>query len=371
MKISVAALVALICILLAGCGSPGAPLPPSLKLPRPVQDLAAVRKGSKVYLTWTQPHLTTDGEAIKRLGETRVCRGVQQLAMVNCAAVAELALPPAPAPQGKEPAPQSSFTDVLPEKLQNQHAAGFASYAIQVENTRERSAGLSNQVEVPLVPTLPPPDDLRAQVNAEGVELTWTGTMHEHPAPEVRHRYRVLRREEGGGNDVAVGEVALQGDPRATLLDRNTEWEKTYLYRATVVSVAPRRAPASAAGQAGAATLEVEGEDSAPVRVVTHDVFPPKAPTGLEAVFSGPGQKPFIDLTWAPNTEPDLAGYNVYRHEQNAQPEKINSALVPTPSFRDENTGLGKRYFYAVTAVDARGNESARSGESSESIPAR
>jgi fibronectin type 3 domain-containing protein len=92
-------------------------------------------------------------------------------------------------------------------------------------------------------------------------------------------------------------------------------------------------------------------------------------PTGLQAVFSGPGQPPFIDLVWAPNTDADLAGYNVYRHEPGGPPVKINTELVKTPAFRDANVSAGKVYLYAISAVDARGNESAHSEEASESVP--
>jgi fibronectin type 3 domain-containing protein len=111
------------------------------------------------------------------------------------------------------------------------------------------------------------------------------------------------------------------------------------------------------------------GEPSAEVKIHTKDVFPPAAPTGLQAVASGVGQQPFVDLTWAPNTEPDLAGYNVYRHEAGAAPEKINSELLKTPAYRDTTAAAGHKHFYAVTAVDLRGNESAKSEEASESLP--
>jgi len=72
---------------------------------------------------------------------------------------------------------------------------------------------------------------------------------------------------------------------------------------------------------------------------------------------------------WAPVTDADLAGYNVYRHEEGGQAVKINSELVKTPAFRDSNVAAGKKYFYSVSAVDLRGNESARSEEASESVP--
>jgi fibronectin type 3 domain-containing protein len=42
---------------------------------------------------------------------------------------------------------------------------------------------------------------------------------------------------------------------------------------------------------------------------------------------------------------------------------------VKTPAFRDTKVEGGKTYFYSVSAVDARGNESGRSEEASETVP--
>jgi len=105
------------------------------------------------------------------------------------------------------------------------------------------------------------------------------------------------------------------------------------------------------------------------VKVFAHDVYPPAVPSGLQAVFSGVGQPPFIDLIWSPVTDADLAGYNVYRREDDGPSAKTNSELVKTPALRDSNVSSGKKYFYSVSAVDLRGNESARSEETSESVP--
>jgi len=86
-------------------------------------------------------------------------------------------------------------------------------------------------------------------------------------------------------------------------------------------------------------------------------------------VFSGPGQQAFIDLIWAPVSDADLDGYNVYRHEAGGAAVKLNSELVKAPAFRDSQVMAVKTYFYSVTAVDQRGNESGRSEEGSESVP--
>ncbi len=106
------------------------------------------------------------------------------------------------------------------------------------------------------------------------------------------------------------------------------------------------------------------------MRVVAHDVFPPYVPGGLQAAYSGEGQKPFIDLIWAPVTNADLAGYNVYRVGSKRVPQsKLNSEPVKSPSYRDNAVASGKTYTYSVSAVDVRGNESQRSEETSESVP--
>jgi len=47
----------------------------------------------------------------------------------------------------------------------------------------------------------------------------------------------------------------------------------------------------------------------------------------------------------------------------------MNAELVKTPAYRDVQVAAGKKYFYAVSAVDVRGNESAQSEEASESVP--
>jgi bacillopeptidase F len=117
--------------------------------------------------------------------------------------------------------------------------------------------------------------------------------------------------------------------------------------------------------------IQVEGDNSPDVKVFAHDAFPPAVPSGLQAVFSGPGQKTFIDLRWAPVADVDLNGYNVYRHEDGSATEKakLNAEPLKTPAYRDSSVISGKTYFYSVSAIDVRGNESAQSEAASESVP--
>ena len=60
--------------LLAGCASPGPPLPPSLNLSAVVTDLSASRTGDAVTLRWTTPADTTDKLPIKGPIVAEICR---------------------------------------------------------------------------------------------------------------------------------------------------------------------------------------------------------------------------------------------------------------------------------------------------------
>jgi hypothetical protein len=214
-------------------------------------------------------------------------------------------------------------------------------------------------VHVPVVPALPPPSDFQAQVTAEGVVLSWNRMSQPAETTGLRHVYRIYRHPEDGNADTVVGEVPLDESSTTQLVDHSFEWEKTYFYRATVVALI----------QVDGNQTQFEGDDTPAVNVFAHDIFPPAVPSGLQAVFSGVGQQPFIDLIWAPDADADLAGYNVFRHEDGTAPKKINTEPVKTPAFRDMNVSSGKTYVYSVSAVDVRGNESARSQEASETLP--
>ena len=175
---------------------------------------------------------------------------------------------------------------------------------------------------------------------------------------ERTHALRIYRRTAGAAAETVAGELPLPASPPG-FLDTTIEWEKNYQYRITTVT---RLAPP------GGTPVEVEGDD-ATVEVLAHDSFPPAAPTEVQAVATGGGGQSFIDLTWNLNSEADLAGYNVYRRDGDSAPVKLSPELVKAPSYRDGVVASGKTYSYSVSAVDARGNESARSEEASETVP--
>jgi len=355
------ALGLLACGLPWGCGSPAPPLPPSLELAQPVRDLRAVRKGGKVSLTWSVPVETTDKQNIHHPGVTQVCRSLAPEPVSCNPPVASIPASALPFTKKTTSKIEAARVDTLPPVSERDHPSSSFRYAVRVLNSYGRTAGLSNEVSVPSAPTLSPPSALRLELEREGVKISWEPVAP--PAvPGVRFLSRVYRREDQTGPDQVVGELPFEDSNQPSVVDHNFEWEKSYQYYVTVVTVVFTGAGAE---------QEVEGEDSLPKAIRTHDIFRPATPSGLQAVFSVLGAKPFIDLVWTPNTDADLTGYNVYRREEVSPATKLNRELLHQSAYKDSDIALGKRYFYSVSAVDVRGNESARSEEASETAPAR
>ncbi|MFY9588801.1 MAG: LamG domain-containing protein, partial [Actinomycetota bacterium] len=91
----------------------------------------------------------------------------------------------------------------------------------------------------------------------------------------------------------------------------------------------------------------------------TQDNTPPAAPAGAAAV----ARNAAVDLSWTANSEPDLAGYNIYRSTSpgvptNGTPLNADTLLAANAtSFTDSTASNGTTYYYAVTAVDTANNK--------------
>jgi hypothetical protein len=84
--------------------------------------------------------------------------------------------------------------------------------------------------------------------------------------------------------------------------------------------------------------------------VTPTDIFPPAPPSRLVAVVDQGG----ISLLWEPNGEPDLAGYLVLRGEAtDATLQPLTPTPIVEPRFRDTHITAGRKYVYAVVAVDS------------------
>lgn len=100
------------------------------------------------------------------------------------------------------------------------------------------------------------------------------------------------------------------------------------------------------------------------------DVAAPKPPEGLQGrviqLVTRRGLKDAVQLSWKRNSEPDLAGYNVYRGTNSGSGyQKINPSLLLSPKhkYTDKKVETGKTYYYVVTAVNSSRIESGFSNE--------
>jgi len=354
--------------LLSGCGLPGAPQPPSLNLPDPVTDLAAARSGNRVSLTWTMPRRDTDKVLLEQNIAVRVCRRLS--AAEPCATAGNLML---------APAASWTFSETLPPDLATGSPRAL-TYFVELANSRGRSAGLSNGATVVAGESPAAVTDLGAEVRKEGVVLRWTPGPPEPFDTVVRLRRTLLttpaaKPQQASQNSAAEGILAPPPEPaeqnllvessavHGRALDTNIHFGETYAYRAQ------RVARLTIDGK----TLELDGPLSAPVRIEASDVFSPAVPTALAAVATPAenGAPPSIDLSWQPDTEPDLAGYVVYRREPAGEWLRISPAQpVVGPGFHDANVQPGHTYEYAVSASGQNGHESARSAPTQETVPA-
>ena len=364
-KIQFSALAALSATLaLAGCGTPGAPQPPSLNLPAPVDDLAANRAGNQVALTWTMPKKNTEKLLLKGNVSMRLCR--KEGAGACEAAGADLSL---------APGADGAFTDTLSAALSAGEPRPL-TYFVELRNRNGRSAGLSNAAVVLAGVAPAPVAGLTAEVRKQGVLLRWTNLAAAQDFSAIRLHRKLLTPPTAKPHE---GLLAPQPEPveqnllveatatgrtsaRSQTLDKNIRFGQSYEYRAQ------RIARVTVDGK----TLELAGPLSPAVRVEALDVFPPEVPAGLAAVATTGETAPqfAIDLSWQPVTDANLAGYAVYRCEGEAAWQRISSAepLVP-PAFHDTQLQPGHTYRYAVSAIGQNGHESPRSAEAEESVP--
>lgn len=76
-----------------------------------------------------------------------------------------------------------------------------------------------------------------------------------------------------------------------------------------------------------------------------------------------------VDLAWKASTTTTVTGYNVYRGPDGSTWTKINPSLVASTLYDDSTVANTTTYFYAVTAVDTRGNESKKTAAVKTAVP--
>jgi hypothetical protein len=366
---SIFALVAL----LAGCGAPGEPVERKPPIPTAVNDLAATQQGDNVILTFTLPKESVEGRELKQPPAIEILRDFQTVPpssppSASPAAPALLVTIPSAMVDQYDTRGQIRYVDGLKPEDFTGHPGARAVYSVRARTAPKKVSANSNAASLRIEPAADPISDLQAEVTHQGVVLTWTSPQKTAAgsAPPIAS-YRIFRREveptsapNAGVQGSRSQKPGVQiGDCLAPpFRDTQIQFGKTYVYAVRSVAQYP--------------DVQIESLDSAPVEVAPLDTFPPAAPQGLVVVLvpTQGASAAYLELSWSISAENDIAGYNIYRSEQEgAAGQKQNPDLLRTPAFRDMNTIPGHRYFYTVTAVDRVGNESAASAAASGEVP--
>jgi hypothetical protein len=355
----------LVFLLAGGCGAPGEPTPPAPVVPVAITDLSAQQTGDGVQLTFTMPPKTVSGERLTETPAIEILRGSLK-------------------PDGSPDAKSFSTIEIIPGALVELYRAadkvqirnhfssddlraypgGAIVYRVRTRASRRRASANSNTVTVHIGPVPERIASTHAAVTESAIELSWSAPMHTSsgdPLPAISE-YRVYRGEidpaSAGPAATDLSQVKWKSPlsnlgftTSTTYRDTAFDFGKTYLY--TVRTVIP--------GDGN----PLESSDSVTLIVTPRDTFPPAVPQGLIAagvIIPESNAPQEIDLSWSSNVETDLAGYHVYRSEQQDTPGNLLTPdLLLSPAYRDTSVQPGHTYWYSVTAIDRSGNESARS----------
>jgi hypothetical protein len=354
---------------LFGCASPDLPTARHPIVPVPISDLTARQVGDTVVLNFTLPTASTDQQPLADMPSVEIYRNVP----------AGSAAAPKATPKSRSTARPADtvpsetvgqyekkghidFPDKLDASELSNESGTDLIYTVRTRVSRARASADSNTVALRVYPAPPTVQDLRATLTETALVLDWNAAQQSRPAFTGKAAgFRIYRAEV----DPTAAEAAVSDPSQAKLIappeslgqttgteyrDTVFQFGRTYFYEIRQVM------------QLGTET--VESADSAPAVLMAKDIFPPAAPQGLEVVpvATTNGGPPAIELTWAINSETDLAGYNIFRSEEAETPgQKLNSERLLAPTFRDMSVSPGKSYFYRVGAIDQSGNESALS----------
>lgn len=318
--------LALAPVLLIGCGYPGEPLPPALKRPVRIVDLSAVERGSRIFIYFTIPAITTEGAPVKSPEPLDVRIGPAPAGRFDINAWAREA----------QRVPESEIKRNPPIAEIEMDAASFYNktvvLAARALSPKGSDVGWSNIVRFPVVPALPMPAGVDWKNAPDAVRLTWHAA-----APQ----FRIFRRESGHADYTVLGT-----SDKPEYLDSGITYGNTYDYLIQSIDKVNDDQYA-------------ESDPTELTGVKPKDTFAPAVPSGLTAV---PGAKS-IELVWNRNTDRDFASYRIYRDG------KLLARDIVSLAYSDRDVKPGTSYTYQLTAVDTTGNESEKGAPVSAALP--
>ena len=379
-----ALLVALLASL--SCGKKGDPLPPLPRGPHAVSDLAVEQEGDDAVLTFAFPDRLLTGAPLTDLASIEVYRVVK------------------PSPTLTEPRRPSGVVPPTSSSVTGQGAVHLPGESLRREATNARLAEEAFYREAKRVAVLSLASIAEHTRGASVVYRDPLGALWSRGEGSEPLAYAVISVRRGGERSpvsnivtltptvapdapVLLPAIAEEGRlclewiaPETDVLGRPASIGGYRVYRRAlsedeygaplnvqpvvgtsyVDTSAPYGVPLVYTVRAVVAgNPKVEGLPAEELPLIFVDVFPPPAPTRLDALSEGS----LVRLLWDPVDAPDLAGYLVFRSEEGGAPTALTKSPVTDPFFTDETARQGAHYRYTVRAVDRSGNQSAPSPE--------
>lgn len=347
-----------------GCGAPGEPQPPSPPVPQGVSDLTAKQAGDGVLLAFTMPGKSTLGERLQQVPTFEVLRGaLRPDGTADPKSFRVVDTVPGALVARYSQRGQVQFIDPVSPTDPQLRAGQLFVYRVHTLFSAKHPSPESRDVTLQLYPVAERLSALDSAVTEQGIELKWpapTRTSTGEPLSSV-HEYHVYRGELDPATAGAAAGDPLQAKWKSPLLQlgatSTTDYRDSGFDDGKMYAYLVRSVISSPVGP-------LESSDS-PLAIVTpKDTFPPAAPQNVVAAVQ-PGATPAsaaVELSWSINVESDLAGYRVYRSQQEGERGAILTPdLLPSPAYRDNSVQSGQRYWFTLTAVDRAGNESAPS----------
>jgi len=228
---SVSILLAVLCLLAPnGCKRAAVSGPFAPARSGPVKDLASIRAGDQLSLTWTMPEKRATKLVVHGLVTVRVCwRESPTGPCTDAGKTLHLA-----------PGATGSFSDELPPALASGDAR-VIDYFVELLDRNDRSTGLSNRVSS--LAGAPPPSvgGFTAAMTPAGILLHWTRAATDSSTVVQIHRVRVVLRssvdtDATGPDPVPEGRDFEAANGAAQLLDKDFQPGETYVYSARRVA---------------------------------------------------------------------------------------------------------------------------------------
>src|SRR5260370_30456504 len=162
-----------ICVVSAGCGAPGDPIPPTPPVPAAVTDLIAYQAGDGVQLIFTPPTNSISGEKLATVPAVEILRGtVMPDGTPDAKSFRVVDTIPGAVVDNYRAEGRVRFNDPIPPDKIKTHAGGPVSYIVQTRASPKRPSTDSNVVSLPLFPVPVPITSVAAPLTDPPITLT-------------------------------------------------------------------------------------------------------------------------------------------------------------------------------------------------------